>query len=411
MKFLKKFILLIFTIALIGAISTLLINPRIKNDKINILKSQSIFLGDNSFISDNDNVTNNKSIDKVCEEYNLISWDNMNASSSLEDTSKISYLPQCASDNNSSTCWVEGKEDDGIGEWIQLNSNSNVKIKSIDIENGYRKSEYVFNINNRVKKVLIEFSNGTCITKELQDGFNNKNKIEFQNKIEVKSIKFTILDVYKGIKYRDTCISEIKVFGTKDCIEESIHKSDEVLNDNEETEKDSDLVNIKDIDDTIIVDLKYAQEDNFTGKKIYESNECYLRRGTAKKLANSNKEFKKDGYTIKIYDGYRPLEVQKKFWELVPDSRYVAPPSRGSRHNRGASVDMTLVDEDGSEIEMSSKFDDFSEKASRNYKGSSEETKKNLNYLTEIMMKNGFTTITTEWWHFDDNEWSKYPIE
>ena len=175
--------------------------------------------------------------------------------------------------------------------------------------------------------------------------------------------------------------------------------------------KNDDFVNIMDIDERIMVDLKYATADNFTGEVVYESDECLLRRGTAEKLKSANDLCKKDDYTIKIYDGYRPLSAQKKFWEIMPDRRYVAPPTTGSRHNRGASVDVTLVDKDGKELAMPSAFDDFSKKASRSYKGSSKEARKNMAYLTKIMTESGFTTISTEWWHYDDSDWEQYPIE
>ena len=125
------------------------------------------------------------------------------------------------------------------------------------------------------------------------------------------------------------------------------------------------LVRVYDIDPTIVIDLRYATENNFTGKQVYPVSVCLLRKETARKLAAANAEFNKDGYRIKIWDAYRPPSVQKIFWELVPDERYVANPAQGgSRHNRGGAVDITLVDKGGREIEMPSDFDDFSEKAS-----------------------------------------------
>lgn len=126
------------------------------------------------------------------------------------------------------------------------------------------------------------------------------------------------------------------------------------------------FVNVLDIDDTLVIDLKYATKDNFTGMVLYNFNTCILRESTAIKIKNVNTKLKKMGYRLKIYDGYRPLYVQKIMWEKTPDKRYVANPyKKGSFHNRGCAVDVTIVDKNGKELEMPSKFDEFSIKASR----------------------------------------------
>lgn len=176
------------------------------------------------------------------------------------------------------------------------------------------------------------------------------------------------------------------------------------------TQSPSGLVYVVDEDPTIIIDLKYATTDNFTGKKIYPYSVCMLQKNTMKKLINANKEFKELGYTIKIWDAYRPSDVQKNLWELVKDRRFIADPNLyGSRHNRGAAVDITLVDSTGRELEMPTKFDEFNEKAFRNSK-MSDTARINLDLLTTIMVKNGFKTIETEWWHYDDSDADSYPI-
>lgn len=170
------------------------------------------------------------------------------------------------------------------------------------------------------------------------------------------------------------------------------------------------LVYVDDEDPTLIIDLKYATTDNFTGKKIYPYSVCMLQKNTMKKLINANNEFKALGYTIKIWDAYRPADVQKQLWELVKDRRFIADPNLyGSRHNRGAAVDITLVDSTGKELEMPTKFDEFNEKAFRNSK-MNDTARKNLDLLTTIMVKNGFKTIETEWWHYDDSDADSYPI-
>ena len=171
------------------------------------------------------------------------------------------------------------------------------------------------------------------------------------------------------------------------------------------------LVRVGDIDPTVVVDLKYATEDNFTHRRVYPVSVCLLRKETAQKLAAANAEFAKDGYRIKVWDAFRPLYVQKIFWDLVPDSRYVADPNAGgSRHNRGGAVDITLVDKEGRELEMPSAFDDFSEKASPTNPAMSEQAKKNVAYLEGAMVRSGFQVYEHEWWHFDDSDWKDYPL-
>ncbi|MBU3191735.1 M15 family metallopeptidase [Clostridium bowmanii] len=171
------------------------------------------------------------------------------------------------------------------------------------------------------------------------------------------------------------------------------------------------LVNVSDMDSSFIFDLKYATTDNFTKTVVYPVNVCVLQRETALKLINANAEFKKLGYRIKIWDAYRPMYVQKIFWDLVFDERFIANPNKkGSRHSSGTAVDITLVNEFGKELKMPSNFDDFSDKACRNYEGMSEEELKNINFLTGIMEKYEFITIDTEWWHFEDCNYSEYKI-
>lgn len=118
----------------------------------------------------------------------------------------------------------------------------------------------------------------------------------------------------------------------------------------------------------IYVELMYATDNNFTGVRIYDFTDAYLRYGTVKKLANVQKELKEQGYSLKIWDAYRPFEAQQKLWEVYPDPNYVANPANGmKKHNLGGTVDITMVAADGSVISMPTEFDDFSLKADRNY--------------------------------------------
>ncbi|WDC85801.1 M15 family metallopeptidase [Caloramator sp. mosi_1] len=144
--------------------------------------------------------------------------------------------------------------------------------------------------------------------------------------------------------------------------------------------------------------------------KFYEDNRCLLRYGTAKKLIRANEYLLNLGFKLKVWDAYRPLSVQKIMWEFVKDEDFIAPPWRGSIHNRGAAVDLTLVDLKGNDLEMPSDFDDFSERAKINYNCCSIESIKNRELLAEAMIKNGFRRIKSEWWHFNDEEFEKYDI-
>ncbi|MFA9398520.1 MAG: M15 family metallopeptidase [Clostridiaceae bacterium] len=168
------------------------------------------------------------------------------------------------------------------------------------------------------------------------------------------------------------------------------------------------LVLIEDIDSSIIIDLRYATANNFTGQVIYKEDICALNFETAVKLKKANESLKKLGYKIKILDGYRPKYAQKIFWSICPDTRYVANPATGDSHNTGCAVDVTLVDLEGNEIEMPSEFDDFSTKASRNNNEVTDVAKNNVDILTEAMVDAGFKTITTEWWHYNDVDIAKY---
>lgn len=175
--------------------------------------------------------------------------------------------------------------------------------------------------------------------------------------------------------------------------------------------QDSDLVDVQSINPRIVVDIRYAMANNFVGRPVYTRAKCFLRRKVAMKLDLVQKQLEKIGLGLKLWDGYRPLSVQKIFWETFPDEKYIAPPSKGSRHNRGAAVDLTLVDKEGRELRMPTDFDDFSIKAHRNFERLPKDVIHNRQLLESIMCQHGFVPLATEWWHFDDSEGEKYPIE
>lgn len=154
----------------------------------------------------------------------------------------------------------------------------------------------------------------------------------------------------------------------------------------------------------IYVELMYATDNNFTGVRIYDFTDAYLRYGTVKKLANVQKELKEQGYSLKIWDAYRPFEAQQKLWEVYPDPNYVANPANGmKKHNLGGTVDITMVAADGSVISMPTEFDDFSLKADRNYSDiDNEEAVNNVMIIQNAMENNGFTGYQGEWWDYSD---------
>ena len=154
----------------------------------------------------------------------------------------------------------------------------------------------------------------------------------------------------------------------------------------------------------IYVELMYATDNNFTGVRIYDFTDAYLRYGTVKKLAQVQKELKQHGYSLKIWDAYRPFEAQQKLWEVYPDPNYVANPANGmKKHNLGGTVDITMVAADGTVISMPTEFDDFSLKADRDYSDiEDEEAVKNVMILQNAMENNGFTGYQGEWWHYSD---------
>lgn len=172
----------------------------------------------------------------------------------------------------------------------------------------------------------------------------------------------------------------------------------------EKEPEDDEYVLVKKYMPDIYVELMYATENNFTGVRIYDFTDAYLRYGTVKKLANVQKELKEQGYRLKIWDAYRPFEAQQKLWEVYPDPNYVANPANGmKKHNLGGTVDITMVAADGSIISMPTEFDDFSLKADRDYSDiEDEEAVKNVMILQNAMGNNGFTGYQGEWWDYSD---------
>jgi D-alanyl-D-alanine dipeptidase len=166
--------------------------------------------------------------------------------------------------------------------------------------------------------------------------------------------------------------------------------------------KDSTFVDLKKIDTSFVYDMKYATIDNFLKEKVYDCNNCLVRYKTARYLIKANDSLKKLGYKIKFFDCYRPLTIQKKMWKIYPDARYVANPKKGSNHNRGSAVDITLVNiNNGKDLEMGTPFDFFGNKAHHAYSYLPKTVLENRKLLKSVMESNGFKSITSEWWHYN----------
>lgn len=163
----------------------------------------------------------------------------------------------------------------------------------------------------------------------------------------------------------------------------------------------SDFVRLKDLSPDFVYELKYATPDNFLKQAVYDCGECYLRKSTAEALVKANEAFKQLGYRIKLFDCYRPLSVQKKMWKILPGTHYVANPAKGSKHNRGAAVDLTLVDAQGKELNMGTPFDFFGKEAHHTYTQHSKEVLENRKLVKETLDKFNFKSIYSEWWHYE----------
>ncbi|MEJ7677404.1 MAG: M15 family metallopeptidase [Segetibacter sp.] len=158
---------------------------------------------------------------------------------------------------------------------------------------------------------------------------------------------------------------------------------------------------LKEYVNMLVTDFKYATSNNFTHHILYNNPQAYVRLPVAILLKKVQEELIAKGLGLKVFDAYRPYSVTKEMWKVIPDERYAANPAKGSGHNRGAAVDVTLVKiSTGEELPMPTGFDDFSEKAHHTYMNLPEEVLQNRALLKTIMEKHGFISLSTEWWHY-----------
>ncbi len=176
------------------------------------------------------------------------------------------------------------------------------------------------------------------------------------------------------------------------------------------TPEASDMVEILDYIPDIKVELRYATENNFTGKQIYDFTDARLRYGTVLKLKAAQAQLQQEGLTLLIWDAYRPVSAQFNLWNACPDPVYVANPNTGySSHSQGNTVDVTIVQTSGAPVEMPTDFDNFTAKADRNYEDCTSQEAANAQKLEDIMVQAGFKPYSGEWWHFSDTD--TYPVQ
>ncbi len=173
---------------------------------------------------------------------------------------------------------------------------------------------------------------------------------------------------------------------------------------------DTTFVRLADYSPDFAYELRYATENNFLKAQVYECAECYTRVKTARALIAANRDFMEKGYRIKFFDCYRPNDVQYKMWEIVPNPQYVADPRKGSIHNKGGAVDITLQTLEGRELDMGTDFDFFGRKAYHDNTDLPANILENRKLLKETMEAHGFWSIRTEWWHYNLGTASNDPV-
>lgn len=176
-------------------------------------------------------------------------------------------------------------------------------------------------------------------------------------------------------------------------------------------DSEKELVNLAAAIPGIVLDIRYATANNFTGEVIYTLPRAYARKPVADALRKAQEEFSKHGVGIKVYDAYRPYSATVKFYEVYHDTTYVASPYKGSRHNRGCAIDMTLVDlKTGEELKMPTEYDSFKKEAWPTTPVKDPVIKRNRDLIISVMHKHGFKVNASEWWHFDFNGWQKFEV-
>jgi D-alanyl-D-alanine dipeptidase len=181
----------------------------------------------------------------------------------------------------------------------------------------------------------------------------------------------------------------------------------------ESTFRAPELVELKRLDKSIKLDVRYATANNFAGRAVYKEARAFMQRPAAEALLRVSCALRAKGYGLAVFDAYRPWFVTKLFWDITPEEKkqFVANPSKGSRHNRGCAVDLTLYDlKTGREVSMTGEYDEMSERSHINYAGGTQEQRRLRDLLRAAMEAEGFAVYEPEWWHYDYKDWKQYPI-
>ncbi len=227
-----------------------------------------------------------------------------------------------------------------------------------------------------------------------------KRFITLKYSLKMKNLRHILLNFFMVIFILvNTCEAQdkkadsagsLKIITSSDLIEQSLH------------DKNLEMIDLKKFIPSLHFDLRYASSENFMHEKLYPKiNTSYLRRAAASALKNASDDLKKMGLGLLIFDAYRPYYVTKLMWEKIGDPRYVADPSKGSGHNRGISVDLTLtIYGDNKPLPMPTGFDNFSDTAHSDFNDLPDSVKTNRAILKKKLEQNGFIQLSTEWWHF-----------
>jgi D-alanyl-D-alanine dipeptidase len=181
----------------------------------------------------------------------------------------------------------------------------------------------------------------------------------------------------------------------------------------EENKREADLIELTKLDSSIKLDIRYATANNFVGRAVYPEARAFLQRPAAEAVVRVHKLLKKEGLGLVIFDGYRPWTITKLFWDVVPEDKrtFVADPVKGSKHNRGCAIDLSIYDlKTGKLVPMPSGYDEFTDRASPAYAGGTDEERRNRDKLRRLMEAEGFVVNPNEWWHFDYKDWEQYAI-
>ncbi len=354
-------------------------------------------------------VYTNKGITGIFDPNNIIIDDSVLFVILLVEQTKDFYLTNAYLDNQKySIAFERMNKKAGIKNIIFYENDTNqiifnkIKQPKINNFNNVLRDKKIIDYSSSQKSIILK-KNGQLlgiIKNEIADTlyFGNLHRNNLENE------KFLV----------EKCIFSINIFKPK-LVESQVFTNDKKANFTKIFEiildfEDDYLVDIKTLDTTIIEDIKYATEDNFMKKQIYECPFCLLRYRVAKDLILAVEEFYKMGYRVKLFDCYRPHSAQFKLWEIMPNKNFVANPETGSIHNRGGAIDVTITDMQGKELDMGTPYDFFGREAFSINLNLPDTILQNRKILWSVLNKYGFKNIKTEWWHLSHYSCIFFPI-